>query len=361
VKPDVLRKITALTLMPGMGAMSFKKLYEAAGSLDGIFTLEPRVLTGIPRLAKTVPPALTDKKYLKLADVEIEKARKGGARLLTVLDDDYPALLKAIPDPPAILYVKGALPSDDTLTAGIVGSRIASLYGTKMAGTIARDLAAAGVAVISGLAKGIDGAAHEGALEARGITVGVLGGGLNKLYPPENAELAERMAENGAVISEFPMDWPSLPENFPLRNRIISGLSRGVLVVEAKEKSGALITVDAALEQGREVWAVPGNADSLRSAGTNKILKQGAKLVTSAADILDELGAAKAQVSRQKAELGATADEKQILAAVESEAVHIDTVLERSGMPAQKGISTLQMLVLKGVLKEMPGKHYRRS
>ncbi|MCQ9208506.1 MAG: DNA-processing protein DprA [Omnitrophica bacterium] len=210
-------------------------------------------------------------------------------KTLRITDKDYPANLKHIYDPPATVYLKGELILEDNIAIAIVGSRRATPYGLKNAKSLAFELAARGITVVSGLARGIDSAAHRGALEAKGRTIAVLGSGLNVIYPHENERLAEEIAKSGAVISEFQQDVGPQRYHFPRRNRIISGLSLGVVVVEAAQKSGALITANCALEQGREVFALPGKIDSWTSRGTHDLIKQGAKLVESIEDIIEEL------------------------------------------------------------------------
>jgi DNA processing protein len=305
---------------------------------------------------------------LKKADAEIKKAEKQKAEIVTFFDENYPAELREIYDPPILLYAKGALPPQGSAKVAVVGSRASSLYGQRTARNIARDLASAGVVVVSGMALGIDTAAHEGALSADGITVAVLGGGLSRIYPKENKKIAEQIAEKGAVISEYPMEMEPRPAYFPIRNRIISGLSQAVLVVEAKEKSGALITADAALEQGRDVFAVPGNVDSERSGGTNNLLKQGAKLASSAEDILEELRSKAESVLSVRPSLkkvpAETKDlgenEKRILSLLDSETLQADVLIEQSGLSAGETMTALTFLQMKGLVKEWPGKNFSK-
>ena len=362
---EARQQIVALSLVKNMGPVTFKNLLAAFGDVNGIFKASrAEIMKAKGSKAHIDASELKSASLLKKADIEIKKAADANVKIVTFFDKNYPAALKELYAPPILLYVKGVLPDETTRKVAVVGSRIASLYGQRMAKTIARDLAAAGVVVVSGMARGIDSAAHEGALSADGVTVGVLGGGINKLYPRENKKMAEEIAVKGAVISEYPIDMTPKPEYFPVRNRIISGLSSAVLVVEAKEKSGALITVDAALEQGRDVFAVPGNADSLRSGGTNALIKQGAKMVTSAHDILEELnmgrpsrnGASAKQ--RSVAHLQLTKEENKILSALEAEPLHVDDLIEESGLKAGQAISVLSAMEIKGVIKQLPGKYF---
>ncbi|MBI4342113.1 MAG: DNA-protecting protein DprA [Candidatus Omnitrophica bacterium] len=239
-----------------------------------------------PVLAKRIVAGFHDEVWLAR---ELERARRQGAAIVTPDDPGYPDALRTITDPPVALYLRGTLTEADRVAVAIVGSRHASLYGLQCAEQLAYELALRGVTVVSGLARGIDGAAHRGALRASGRTLAVLGSGLSRVYPDEHRQLAKEIAGHGAVLSEYPMETQPLPRHFPQRNRLISGLSLGVVVVEAAQRSGALITADCALEQGREVFAVPGPMTAVTSHGTHQLLKQGARLVTSVEDILEEL------------------------------------------------------------------------
>ena len=230
-----------------------------------------------------------------------------------------------------------------------------------MAAQISKDLASAGVVIVSGLALGIDTAGHEGALLADGVTVAVLGGGIAKLYPRENKKLADKICEKGALISEYPVEMTPDPGYFPVRNRIISGISSAVLVVEAKEKSGALITADLALEQGREVFALPGNADSSKSFGTNSLLKQGARLALSAEDILTELGYSLVKKAKASKRAALTAEEDRIFSLLDAGAVQLEEIVETAGIPLQKTMTVLSNLEMKGMVKETPGKNFQKA
>ena len=285
------------------------------------------------------------------------------ARLISAKDKEYPELLKEIYDPPKELHVLGALPIGAPMVA-VIGSRITSDYGMRTAKAMAADLASAGVVVVSGMATGIDTAAHEGALSVGGKTIAVLGSGFSYLYPPENRKLAEKISQNGALVTEYPAATKPHPAFFPRRNRIISGISSAALVVEARLKSGALITADLALEQGRDVFAVPGNVDSLKSGGTNWLLKEGAHVARCAEDILETLGIQPAKkISKETKEMdekGLSVEEKDLLSLFDSEPVHVDALLESSRLPASKTISVLSLLEIKGRLKQLPGKNFVR-
>jgi len=280
-------------------------------------------------------------------------------------DEGYPKLLREIYDPPPVLYVRGDLQPEERFFA-IVGSRRASPYGLKVASEMAEHLTTYGFTIVSGFARGIDTAAHRGALRAKGRTVAVLGSGLSKIYPPENRDLANEVSLSGALVSEFPMTYPVLPENFPRRNRVISGLSLGVLVVEADEKSGALITADLALEQGREVFAIPGRVDSPLSRGTHRLIQQGAKLVREVSDILEELKIPIAEgltrpASTPRRPPSLVGEEEVVYEYLTDSPKPIDTIVEETHLSAQKALSTLVQLEVKKLVREHPGKRYTRA
>ncbi len=365
---EELREFVALSLVKNMGPVTFKKLWERFGKVSLIFKARQKDLQGLEHVSKSIYTDLKEPDLLKKADLEISKAVKEKADIISFTDSRYPESLKEIYDPPILLYVKGVLPPPSTPKVAIVGSRKASLYGLRMARSIGADLSRAGVVIVSGLALGIDSAAHEGALSAEGATLAVLGSGLSKLYPSQNKKMAQEIVKKGALISEYPMDMSPLPQYFPVRNRIISGLSQAVLVVEAGEKSGALITADTALEQGRDVLAIPGNADSEKSNGTNSLLKQGAKLVTSAADVLEELQVVKKKQSAapgnglsKKEPLHLNREEEKLFSLLQNEPLPIDTLIEESGISANLVIAHISRLQIKGYVKELPGKNFVRN
>jgi DNA processing protein len=275
-------QLILLNLVPGLGPRRARRLLDEFGGVQALAAAPAALVQRVDRIG----PELAGRIVRGLADVgaleqEQRLAARAGCEILTTADAGYPAPLRTIADPPPALYVKGAWRPQDEPAVALVGARRASLYGLEAAQRLAGDLAARGLTVVSGLARGIDAAAHRGCLRAQGRTVAVLGGGLSRLYPPEHRELAEEIARQGAVLSEFPMTHPPAAGNFPRRNRVISGLSRGVVVVEAGARSGALITADQALEQGREVFAVPGPITAPTSQGTHELLRQGARLVAS--------------------------------------------------------------------------------
>jgi DNA processing protein len=288
---------------------------------------------------------------------------KSGARLVSILSSDYPLSLLQIDDPPPFLYVKGSLVAEE-LAVAVVGSRRSSDYGRMVTEKLSRELAEQGVTIVSGLARGVDTAAHRGALKGGGRTIGVLGCGIDVVYPSENAQLSVEIESNGAVISEFPMGTAPLAENFPRRNRIVSGLSKGVLVVEAAEGSGSLITARLALDQGRDVFAVPGSIVSKVSRGTNLLIRDGAKLVLSVEDILDELPHGKrspGQQSPKKQSPELLPDEQTIWAVVAGAPLHIDEITVKSKLTAGEVSAILLRLELKGGVTQLPGKVFAVS
>ncbi len=298
-------------------------------------------------------------------------------RKITIDDKEYPKNLRNIYNPPKVLYVNGTLLEQDEMAVALVGSRRASMYGLEMCEKLAYELAIRGVTVVSGMARGIDSAAHKGALKAKGRTIAVLGSGHDNIYPPENKKLYHEIVKIGAVITEFESDVPPLPENFPQRNRIISGLSLGVVVVEAAKNSGALITANFAAEQGRTVFAVPGKISSITSAGTNELIKDGARLVQSVDDILDELSLSEIEpaVGEKKDEIeeriakktkayiynSLTDDERKIYKALSEEPTYIDEVLDKSGLSPTKASKAILNLELKSLIQELPGKQFMRK
>lgn len=285
--------------------------------------------------------------------------------VLPITSPDYPTLLKEIFDPPALLYVKGELLERDKLAIGVVGSRKSSAYGKAVAEKISRDMASRGLTVVSGGARGIDSTAHNGALAAEGRTIAVLGCGVDVNYPPENQQLFERIAQSGAVISEFPLGSQPEPWRFPPRNRLISGLSIGVLVCQSPESSGALITAGYAAEHGRDIYAVPGNVDDVRNRGCHKLIKEGAKLVESAADIFSELGIT--EYDSDKLDQPSlpmpllTDQEKKIVSQLSLEPVTVDQLIDLTALPAHVLSGALTMLEMRGVIKRVPGHAFVRS
>lgn len=299
-------------------------------------------------------------------DKEIERLYSLGVRFSTIDDDDYPERLRTIFDPPPVLYIKGSIPNSP-LNIAIVGARKSSHYGKMMAEKIACELGEQGITVISGMARGIDSCAHKGTLNGQGSTIAVLGCGINIVYPRENRNLMDEIVNNGAVITEYPLGAEPLPWRFPARNRIISGLSEGVLVVEAATNSGSLITVDYALEQGRDVFAIPGNVNNPQSKGPNNLIKQGAKLVETANDIIDEYNVLgfnieKSSNNNEQLEISfSDSEEEKVYNSINSEMIHIDELAVKLKVAINQLLVILINLELKGLINQLPGQYYVRA
>ncbi len=370
---DDLKYWIALKSVSGIGNLTFRALLDNFGSPSLIFNTPVSKLTGINGITKKMAVAINNFSEWDKVNQNFELLNKNKITLITYQDDDYPEKLKNIYDLPPFLYVRGSLMKDD-INIAIVGSRRATAYGKYTTERISRELAQKGVTVVSGMARGIDSAAHRGALAARGRTIAVLGSGLDVIYPPENKILFSEIIENGAVISEFPMGTPPIAANFPSRNRIISGMSYGVLVVEAGEKSGSLITARLALEQGREVFAVPGSVETPASRGTNRLIKEGAKLIENAEDILEEIipQLEKTKVlnetltSENEAKLPAkeiklTKIEKQVADFIFDKRIHVDDIIAATNLSPADVLSTLMSLELKNLVTQHPGKYFSRT
>ncbi len=293
---EILKYWIALKSIKGIGHVSFPALVDRFGSPAAVFGASVSDLQQTEGISRQIAEAIVHFRGWDNVKAELELIRKNDVTIVTYEDELYPGQLLNIYDRPPYIYVRGNLSRED-INLAIVGSRAASTYGKYTTERISRDLALQGVTVVSGMARGIDSSAHRGAITAHGRTVAILGSGLDVIYPPENKKLFADIVENGAVVSEFPLGTPPRSTNFPARNRIISGISYGVVIVEAGEKSGSLITARLALEQGREVFAVPGSIDSAGSRGTNKLIKQGAKLIENTEDILEEI---LPQIEREK-------------------------------------------------------------
>ena len=353
-----------LSLAPRIGPRRLRQLLPAFHQDAAALWAAPAAdlcTAGLDERSASEFTAFRDKVRLEDHARRVEAA---GVTLLAWPDDGYPASLARIDDPPVVLYVRGSLTRADSLALAIVGTRKASAYGRDVAGHFARQLAERGVTIVSGLAHGVDAAAHRGALDAGGRTLAVLGSGADVIYPYDHKALAQSITEQGAVLSEFPIGAQPDRFNFPRRNRIISGLSLGVLVVEASEKSGALITASLAAEQGKDVFAVPGNIFSDHSAGVNKLIQDGAKPVMTVNDILDELQVeAQSIETRRAAEQIAPSDpvEAQILAALGGETIHVDDLSRTTGLPMHTLLSTLMLMELKGLVSAAGPMQYRRA
>jgi DNA processing protein len=354
----------ALHLVPGVGRITFKKLVGYFGHPRAVMQASAGQLTRVSGVGPKVAQAITGFQVSRIVERELMTATAQGCQIIVQADEAYPALLKTIEDPPPVLYVKGDLGDPGAPGIALVGSRHPSTYGKVVTEQLARGLAARGITVVSGLARGIDSVAHLNSLESGGRTIAILGCGLLHMYPPENRRMAERITRQGAVVSEFPMATKPDRLNFPLRNRTISGLSLGTVVVEAGERSGALITAQWALEQNREVFAVPGNVTAPTSRGTNRLIKMGAKLVEGVDDILEELPAYalggqydRAPAPRELCQVDSTPDERHLLEVLDPvEARHMDWVVEQAHLPTSVVSALLLRLELAGKVVQLPGK-----
>jgi len=360
--------LIALNLTGLVGNVLYRRLRARAGSARAIFGLPESELVRVEGVRSRHIDRLHQVDLPAQVAGEKEEARRAGVRIITLVDEEYPNLLTGIFDPPLVLYLRGEFRPADGLAVAMVGSRRSSHYGRKQAGRLASALARAGFTVVSGLARGIDAAAHEGALEGGGRTLAVLGCGLSQVYPEEHGDLAERITERGAVLSEHPMGFPVLAKNFPRRNRIISGLSLGVVVVEAARRSGSLITARWAQEQGREVFAVPGPVDRPTFAGCHRLIRDGAKLVERVEDVLEELGPLERAVVTPQGEkvedprlLALTEEEQRVLAGVDDRPRSVDDIIGRVGLPTSSVSSALFSLELKRLVVQLAGKQFVRS
>lgn len=369
----------ALNMTPGVGPRAATKLLERFGSPEGVFAARRRELEELRLRPETIESIMKREFELKAGE-ELDRVRSLGGDILVLDDGSYPALLREIADPPITLYVRGEWQACfEQPCVAIVGSRNCSTYGRNASEMLSRDLAGQGFTVVSGFARGIDTSAHRGAISAGGRTIAVIGTGLDDPYPKENQKLADEIiAAGGAIVSQFPLGTPPLKENFPYRNRIISGLSLAVVLVEASERSGSLITARLATEQGREVMAVPGNITSRTSIGTNYLIKAGAKLVQQWQDVVaelpneitatilppkmerDENGSEAAQPELEPAGLS-PAEKKVWQKLLPDESMHIDVLLEATGLSFGDLNSALVGLDIRDLIRVLPGKHYARK
>lgn len=371
---DNKEALILLNMIKGVTSIRAKKLLDNFPDPKEIFKASAKTLRQVNGFSEAVVQRIiSGPKEIDLEE-EISLIKKSGVKLIFCIDKEYPYNLKEIFDPPMVLYVRGEIKESDIVSLAIIGSRNASIYGLNTAEKLAEELASLGITIVSGLARGIDSSAHKGALKAKGRTIVVLGSGLSYIYPPENKKLAEEIIRSGsAVISEFPMDTPPHSYNFPRRNRIISGLSLGTVVVEAAPKSGALITAGLALEQGREVFAVPGNVNSLNSSGTNSLIKQGAKLVEKAEDIIEELKPIlknckkdlkldkKGFKKEDKKANNLSEEEKVIYQLLDAEPRHIDEITSQCNLSFNQVSSILMNLEIKKAVKQLPGKLFIKN
>lgn len=365
---DDLRHLMALAMVPGVGPITCRSLLEHFGSAGNVLRARIPALREVegvgPKLASKIAAARQEFD----PEVELAECRHRGVRPIPWGDPDYPAALRDIPDPPIILYTKGTLRPEDHLAIALVGSRRCTPYGMRIAERLAASLARVGLTVVSGLARGIDAAAHRGALKAGGRTIAVTANGLSEIYPPEHEDLAEEIAGAGAVVSEMPMRVSPLAEHFPRRNRIISGLCLGVVIVEAAPRSGSLVTARHAMEQNREVFAVPGPVDSLSSRGCHGLIRDGARLVETVEDILEELGPLVREIKpadgatpvRHPAELKLNDLERSILGCLDDLPKPVDQVIGLTGLGASQVMATLSVLEMRKLIKRAPGNQFVR-
>ena len=366
-----------LTQVEGLGARGAHRMVAHFGSPQGAYmaSLTELEASGLPA---QVCRAVFEQAGLREAEREVEKVKEARCEIITWADKEYPPALKQIADPPLLLYARGNVKVLSRHAVAVVGTRRPTPYGLQVTRRLAKDLAERQLVIVSGLARGIDSAAHFGALDAQGVTVAVQGRGMDEIYPAENKKLAEKILESGAVISEFPLGTGPMPENFPIRNRIISGLSLGVMVVEASEYSGSLITARLATEQNREVFAVPGNVTSPQSLGPNYLIKQGAKLVDQWMDVIEEFPPQvrgqllPADADRETQPISAengllfdqslTGEQKQVFEILRpDQAVFVDDIFNRVTLPQARILQALLELEMSGLIRQLPGKNFIRK
>jgi len=346
-------------IVSGIGPARFKRLLEHFGDPGAAWHANEAQLQSAGLDRRSMESLLAARQTLDL-DEELERVRAEGAQVIAWEDERYPPRLLQVHNAPPVLYVKGEIEPRDEWAVAVVGTRSGTRYGRQMVDEIAGDLARGGITVVSGLARGIDSLGHRAALRAGGRTIAVLGCGIDIIYPREHRDLARNVVQRGALVTEYPLGTQPEARNFPARNRIISGLSLGTLVVEAGKRSGALITADYALEQGREVFAIPGNVHSRKSEGTNRLIQEGAaKLVISVQDILEELNLTLVE-QHQEIRMVVPEDEKEarILKHISAEPVHVDEIGQKTNLPISDVTSTLAMMELKGMVRQVGGMNY---
>jgi DNA processing protein len=366
--PDLL-DLLRLTMVPGVGPRTCRTLLERFGSARKVLDAAESTLRDVPGVGPKLAEKVVRARREVEAEAELDLCRRSGVRVVVQGDDGYPPKLAEIPDPPSLLYVRGSVEPADQIAIALVGSRKCTPYGLRIAERLASSLARVGLTVVSGLARGIDAAAHRGALAAGGRTIAVLANGLGEVYPPEHEGLAREVADSGALISESPMGQSPLAGLFPQRNRIISGLSLGVVVVEATPRSGSLSTAKHATDQNREVFAVPGPVDSLPSRGCHHLIRDGARLVETVDDILEELGPLVREVRarpeepaiRHPAELSLSDQERTLLGRLDDRGVSVDELIVGSGLTASQVMATLSVLEMRRLVRRLPGPRFARA
>jgi DNA processing protein len=377
-----IKKLLRLHLTDQVGPTTFTKLLDYFDTIDEVLDATAGQLSSVPGIGQKTAQRIVASRDTIDVDAEIAQAEKMGVHIISRECEEYPAPLLKISDAPPILYVKGKISRSDGLAVAMVGSRHCSPYGQEQASRLSHLLAAAGFTIVSGLARGVDAAAHRGALAAKGRTIAVQGCGLAQIYPPENKDLASQIAKSGAVVSELPLNFAPLSQMFPARNRIISGLSLGTIVVEARLRSGALITAKEAMEQNREVMAIPGRVDAPGSGGPHQLIKDGAQLVENVEDVMDALGqigdllkvhtrkaTSRAEGAHEadlftlpedKPQLKLTDIESTIMGDLEKDPINVDEIVSRTGRSVGEINAALTLLQLKGLVKQLPGSYYQQ-
>jgi DNA processing protein len=361
--------LVCLTMVPGVGPHTCRALLERFGTAAGVLEAPAATLRTVPGVGTKLAGRIAGARRDLDPAADLELCRKSDVRVIARGDPTYPRSLEEIPDPPCLLYCRGTLEASDPLAIALVGSRRCTPYGLRIAERLAAGLARVGLTVVSGLARGIDAAAHRGALKAGGRTLAVLANGLSQVYPPEHEELARAVAGSGALLSEMPMRQAPLAGLFPQRNRLISGLSLGVVVVEAAPRSGSLSTAHHAMEQNREVFAVPGPVDSLPSQGCHRLIRDGARLVETVDDILEELGPLVREVRaaddgptvRHPAELTLSDNERSLLGHLSDHPVAVDDLIALTRLTAAQVMATVSVLEMRRLVRRLPGPRFVRA
>lgn len=361
MSPAELQALLQLWHVPGIGSWRMRKLLARFHTAGQVLKASVRELSQVDGIDQVLAGHIKQSAAEGFAHDQLQRVQAHHTRLLTFWDAEYPEWLKTISDPPVILFVQGSLPCLAQKQLAVVGTRNPSVYGRLMAEQFSRDLTVAGLCVVSGLARGVDTCAHRAALATGGSTIAVLASGVDVIYPEENLGLAQEIAERGALVSEYPMATKPEASYFPRRNRIIAGLSLATLVIEAGQGSGALITADYALESNREVLALPGNINNAKSLGCNRLIQQGAKLVTCVEDILEELPGCGAASAAKTVSLLLSQEEERLLALLTTEPQHIDALASNAALPTAKVLSVLLQLELRGLVLQLAGKQFVRK
>jgi DNA processing protein len=348
-----------LNNIKGLGNKTIDKLIDYFGDLQSIWNASCSKIEGIENISRPVKNEILNTRNSNHINNLRSRLEDLGVDVITIYDENYPKLLKETFDPPKILYIKGNIKKEDNISIAIVGARKATPYGKWAAEKFTYELSNLGLTIVSGMARGIDTVVHRTSLKANARTIAVLGNGINVIYPKVNRDLFTQVSSSGAIITEFPLDMQPFSRNFPQRNRIISGISLGVIVIEAKEKSGSLITASHALEQGREVFAVPGNINSVYSTGTNKLIRDGAKIIMDVDDILEEISELASLIKFSNKEkiknYNLNAEEKRIIECIRDYPVPFDIIVSKTCLEVSKVSSILSVLEMEGLIKRLPG------